>query len=118
MSSKIETRLHLAKGTLYTAAIQALLVESGIMDFFVEANTATLQADREDWEPGTDRLTIINALAAEINYNSIWMDGGGTVHCSAFRMPSCSVYASVGIYLPSGRRTPSMVSTGWITSVR
>ena len=86
MSSKIETRLHLAKGTLYTAAIQALLVESGIMDFFVEANTATLQADREDWEPGTDRLTIINALAAEINYNSIWMDGGGTVHCSAFRM--------------------------------
>ena len=67
MSSKIETRLHLAKGTLYTAA---------------------MQADREDWEPGTDRLTIINALAAEINYNSIWMDGGGTVHCSAFRMPS------------------------------
>lgn len=88
MSSKIETRLHLAKGTLYTAAIQALLVESGITDFFVEANTATLQADREDWEPGTDRLTIINALAAEINYNSIWMDGSGTVHCSAFRMPS------------------------------
>ena len=88
MSSKIETRLHLAKGTLYTAAIQALLVESGITDFFVEENTATLQADREDWEPGTDRLTIINALAAEINYNSIWMDGGGTVHCSAFRMPS------------------------------
>ena len=88
MSSKIETRLHLAKGTLYTAAIQALLVESGITDFFVEANTATLQADREDWEPGTDRLTIINDLAAEINYNSIWMDGGGTVHCSAFRMPS------------------------------
>ena len=87
-SSKIETRLHLAKGTLYTAAIQALLVESGITDFFVEENTATLQADREDWEPGTDRLTIINALAAEINYNSIWMDGGGTVHCSAFRMPS------------------------------
>ena len=35
MSSKIETRLHLAKGTLYTAAIQALLVESGITDFFV-----------------------------------------------------------------------------------
>lgn len=33
MSSKIETRLHLAKGTLYTAAIQALLVESGITDF-------------------------------------------------------------------------------------
>ena len=47
MSSKIETRLHLAKGTLYTAAIQALLVESGIMDFFVEANTATLQAERQ-----------------------------------------------------------------------
>ena len=34
------------------------------------------------------RLTIINALAAEINYNSIWMDGVGTVHCSAVRMPS------------------------------
>ena len=88
LSSKIEERLHLTKGTLYTAAIQSLLVESGITAFVVEDNTATLQADREDWEPGTDRLSIINALAAEINYNSIWMDGNGIVHCSAFRQPS------------------------------
>lgn len=89
-SSRIEQRLHLAKGTLYTAAIQALLVESGIVNFLVDPNTATLQADREDWEPGTDRLTIINALAAEINYNSVWMDGSGTVHCGAFRQPSAT----------------------------
>ena len=89
-SSKIEERVHLAKGTLYTDAIRSLLVEAGITDFLIEANTATLQADREDWEPGTDRLTMINALAAEINYNSIWMDGSGTVHCAAFRMPSAS----------------------------
>lgn len=90
MSSKIEERVHLAKGTLYTDAIRSLLVEAGITDFLIEANTAMLQADREDWEPGTDRLTIINALAAEINYNSIWMDGSGTVHCAAFRLPSAS----------------------------
>lgn len=93
MSSKLEERLHLAKGMLYTTAIQTLLVESGITDFLIEENTATLQADREDWDPGTDRLTIINALAAEINYNSIWMDGNGTVHCSAFRMPSADAVA-------------------------
>lgn len=90
MSSKLEERMHLKKGTLYTDAIRSLLVDAGITDFLIEANTATLQADREDWEPGTDRLTIINALAAEINYNSIWMDGSGTVHCAAFRMPSAS----------------------------
>ena len=93
MSSKLEERLHLAKGMLYTTAIQTLLVESGITDFLIEENTATLQADREDWEPGTDRLTIVNALAAEINYNSIWMDGSGTVHCGAYRMPSADAVA-------------------------
>ena len=93
LSSKIEERIHLAKGTLYTDAIQTLMIESGITDYMVEANTATLQADREDWEPGTDRLTIINALAAEINYNSIWMDGSGTVHCSAYRQPSTETIA-------------------------
>lgn len=89
-SSKIEERLYLAKGTLYTNAIRSLLVEAGITDVLIEDNPAALQADREDWEPGTDRLTIINSLAAEINYNSIWMDGSGIVHCSAFRMPSTS----------------------------
>ena len=114
LSSKIEERLHLKKGMLYTTAIQLLLVESGITDFIVESNTATLQADREDWEPGTDRLSIINTLASEINYNSIWMDGGGTVHCSAFRQPSAdavSVTYEEGAYsiqYPNWSRTVDM----------
>lgn len=87
-SSKIENRLHLAAGTLYTSAIQMLLVESGITDILIEPSATVLQTDREDWEPGTDRLTIANALAAECNYNSLWMDQKGVVRGTLIRQPS------------------------------
>lgn len=84
-SSKIEERLHLAAGTLYTDAIRMLMVESGISDIMIEQSDSVLQTDREDWDPGTDRLTIANALAAECNYRSLWMDAQGVVRGTLIR---------------------------------
>lgn len=77
--SKIETRLHFAAGTNYITAIRAQLVECGISDMLLTATTAVLTEDREDWEPGTDRLTIINELLAEINYRSLYADLSGNI---------------------------------------
>lgn len=86
--SKIENRLLLPKGSLYTAAISSLLVDSGLTSFVVVPNSATFSTDREDWEPGTSRLEIVNDLLAEINYNSAWMDLNGIVQITAYQQPT------------------------------
>lgn len=86
--SKLEDRLHLDKGESYISAIQSQLIASGITRFLVEPNSAVLAEDREDWDPGTSRLTVINDLLAEINYNSLWMDLSGVVRGTLYRPPS------------------------------
>lgn len=83
--SKTEKRHYIAAGTKYTDALQTLLIESGITDYIIEPSDATIRTDREDWEPGTSRLTICNDLLAEINYNSLWMDLQGTIRCNKYR---------------------------------
>lgn len=85
--SKIEDRILIKSGTLYTDAIRAQIVDSGILNFIVVPNTATFSTDREDWEPGTSRLQIINDLLSEINYNSLWMDLSGTVRGTPYQQP-------------------------------
>ncbi|NLS84142.1 MAG: hypothetical protein GXZ14_00810 [Ruminococcaceae bacterium] len=81
--SKLETRQYFAKGTLYSNAITQLLVASGISDFIIEPSAAVLQTDREDWDTGTDRLTIINTLLAEMCYESLYADAKGIVTAKA-----------------------------------
>lgn len=87
-TSKIEERIFLAAGTKYTDIIKNLIVESGITKFIVVPNDAVLQTDREDWEPSTERLEIINTLLKEINYNSLWMDLGGVVRATPYQKPA------------------------------
>lgn len=86
--SRLEERAHYGQGAKYTDVVRSLLVESGIQDVEIEANDAVLQTDREDWQPGTDRLTIANALLAEINYRSAYMDLDGVVRAGPWRAPT------------------------------
>lgn len=74
---RTENIYHIAAGDKYTDVIQALLIESGITKLLVSDNPATFATAREDWEIGTDYLTIINDLLAEINYGSLWFDNNG-----------------------------------------
>lgn len=83
--SKIEDRILIPAGTLYTAAIGAQIIASGITNFLLEPNAAVITENREDWDPGTSRLTIINDLLAEINYNSLWMDNSGLIRGTPYR---------------------------------
>lgn len=76
-STKTESILHLAAGTNYITAINGLLSTAGIVLVLSTPTTYTLTTDREDWEIGTDYLTIVNALLAEINYNGIWFNADG-----------------------------------------
>ena len=75
--TKTETILHLSAGTNYIQAVEALLVEAGISLYFKTDTVEVMATDREDWDIGTDYLTIINALLSEINYGSIWFNKDG-----------------------------------------
>lgn len=72
--SLIESRYYIAAHTLYLDEINALLIECGIARVMSDTNTDTLTTDREDWDIGTSRLTIINALLAEINFYPLYFD--------------------------------------------
>lgn len=72
-----ETHIHLNAGTNYLDAVNQLLVESNITLVQPTPTTAALAEAREDWDVGTSRLTIINQLLSEINYNPLWFNNQG-----------------------------------------
>lgn len=86
--SKIEERLYFAKDELYTDVIEELLIDAGITDYDITSSDLALLTDREDWEIGASRLSIINQLLGEISYNTAYMDNSGTIICEPFTEPS------------------------------
>ena len=86
--SKLEGVYTIPAGTNYIAAIQTLLLESGITEYVAEETPLVMATDRQDWEEGTPRLDVINELLAEINYNSAWPDLDGKVHLTKYTPPS------------------------------
>lgn len=76
---------YFAAGTNYLTAIRSLLIETGVGTISATPTTNTLQTAREDWEPGTGYLSIINELLGEINYTQLWFDGNGVAMLQPFR---------------------------------
>ncbi len=76
--SKTEKRKYIAAGTKYTDALQNLLIESGITDYIIEPSDATIRTDREDWEPGTSRLTICNGTKYTDALQNLLIESGIT----------------------------------------
>lgn len=75
--AKTEKMLHLAAGTNYIEAVEMLMALCGISMILKTPTSYTLQTDREDWEIGTDYLTIVNQLLSEINYRDVWFNADG-----------------------------------------
>lgn len=86
--AKLEHRDFWAKGTTYESVISHYLTAAGIKNAMLTPNTNVLQSDREDWDIGTDYLTIINTLLGEINYNNLWFDLSGTARITPYAAPS------------------------------
>lgn len=79
----VEDRLHFAAGAGYLATVRTLLIASGITAIITDDETdAVLQTAREDWDPGTSYLEIINQLLGECGYADAWPDMQGAVHLS------------------------------------
>lgn len=80
--------IHLASGTNYIDAIEALMAACGVTQILKTPSSYTLTTDREDWEVGTNYLTIVNQLLGEINYREIWFDSTGYAVLEPARAPS------------------------------
>ena len=79
----VEDRLHFSAGSGYLATVRTLLIASGITSIVVDdESSATLQTAREDWDPGTSYLEIINQLLGECGFADAWPDMEGRVHLS------------------------------------
>lgn len=88
--TKTETRYYIAAGTPYMTAIQSLIMGAGIPRIRMDDCEDTLATDREDWEIGTEYLTIINALLSEINFSDVWFDFDGVARLERYEAPSSS----------------------------
>lgn len=85
--SAVENRYHIASGERYTDVLQSILAGDGITRVICEPSMEVFQTDREDWEIGTNHLTIVNELLSEINYGSIWFDQDGVARLQRKRQP-------------------------------
>lgn len=88
--AKLEHRDFWAAGTPYETVISHYLTAAGIKNAMFTPTTNVLQSDREDWDIGTDYLTIINTLLKEINYNEIWFDLSGAAQIAPYVAPSAA----------------------------
>lgn len=88
--NKTESVLHLPAGTNYIDAIERLLTYCGIARVLKTPTAYTLMTDREDWDTGTDYLTIVNQLLSEINYNDLWFDSNGFAVLEPTSTPSAN----------------------------
>ena len=89
-NAKTQDRVHYAKGANYLTTVQQILTSCGIGLTIATPSTATLATDREDWEIGTDYLTICNTLLAEINYKAVWFDVNGIAHLEPYAEAAAS----------------------------
>lgn len=87
---RIEEPLYIAAGTNYITQIVQLLNSCGIDSIEADETSYTFAADREDWDVGTSVLDIVNQLLAEISYNSVWVDLGGTTRLTKYQTPGIS----------------------------
>lgn len=103
-STRTESVIHFDAGTLYTAAIDQLLTKCGVSLRLITASLAKLATDREDWEVGTDILTIVNQLLSEIAYNELWFDADGVARVEPYQeissRPIVHKYGEKGMFRP------------------
>lgn len=69
--------IHFDAGDNYIDSIISLLAESGISLVNAYPSELAFASDREDWDLGTDYLTIVNTLLDEISYNALWFNEQG-----------------------------------------
>ncbi|MGE7864524.1 discoidin domain-containing protein [Bacillus mobilis] len=73
---KVEDIYTVTAGTNYKTAIIAVLQSAGITDYYIEDTTKATTRDLQ-YEVGTDKMAIVNALLGNINYIPVIVDENG-----------------------------------------
>jgi hypothetical protein len=81
----VTNRYAVMAGSVYTDAIEQLIGTQ--VDKNITRSPLTLPTTME-WEPGTPKLTIINALLNAINYESLFFDEYGTAVARPYVQPA------------------------------
>lgn len=84
---KVTDRYTVAAGVRYTDAIVAVLASAGLPTATIAADDRTLPAAME-WDPGTPKGTIVNALLSPINFRPLQMDPNGLPRAVPYLSPS------------------------------
>lgn len=121
---KITNRTAAASGTKYTDQVRTFLTGAGITDLNITPSSALIPVTKE-WEPGTQKLRIVNDLLAAINYEGVYFDENGTCIVRPYVSPadraSEHTYAadSTSVILPRVRQTLDLfaVANRWVLTV-
>ena len=81
-------RMYLEAGTAYLTPINNMIKNAGIKLIMATPSAATFTEDRQDWDPGTSCLSVVNELLGEINYNPLWFDANGYAILAPVQTPS------------------------------
>lgn len=87
LDDKVTARYVVAAAANVITEVRALLNSAGIVKQNLTASALTL-ASTLTWEPGTPKLTIINALLRLINYVSLYFDSSGYATCRPYVVPT------------------------------
>lgn len=87
LMDKVTDRYSVVSGAIVTDAITTILTGAGITLRTIVPSPLTLPTAR-DWDPGTPKSVIVNALLGAINYQSLWFDGDGYAVCRPYVSPS------------------------------
>ncbi|MCL6454376.1 MAG: hypothetical protein K6T78_12260 [Alicyclobacillus sp.] len=86
VDDKVTDRYTVTAGTNYISAVASLLESAGITQTNLTPTSLTLPTAL-DWQIGTDKLTIINALLTAINYRTLWFDADGVAVAEPYVTP-------------------------------
>jgi hypothetical protein len=87
VDDRVTDRYSVATGTNYIAAVKTLLDGAGVSLQNLTPTDKTLPAAR-DWEPGTQKIKIINNLLDPINYRALWFDEEGYAVAQPYISPA------------------------------
>lgn len=83
---RVTDRLLLRAGQPYTEIIGDLILSAGLVRFDIDASSEVIPVDKE-YEAGTQKITIINELLEEINFNSLYADASGRIIARRYVFP-------------------------------
>lgn len=78
---------YIADGTGYIDAVEALMLSAGIDNVISTPSAETLPTARE-FEIGTSKLSIVNTLLTEINYNTVTVNSDGVFLLTPYAEPT------------------------------